>query len=223
MTTGEKLQKLRKDNKYTQEELADIFNVSRQSISKWESDGAFPETDKLIQLSKLYHCTLDYLFNEKAEFVSTKDPRECPIATNVKAFLITTFCVAVLTLLLFIAPWFEKTNYALYFSCSRFNIYQAFFCIQLNWNNAFALLSVIAAALVAIFDGFYLRKRNKGLLLGVKICNFILLCALIIVVSTAYIFKYYDVYLGIAIPSILILILVNAFQFFFKPFKSVDK
>ena len=51
MTTGEKLQKLRKDNNYTQEELADIMNVSRQSISKWESDVAFPETEKLIALS----------------------------------------------------------------------------------------------------------------------------------------------------------------------------
>lgn len=52
MTTGEKLQKLRKDNNYTQEDLADVLNVSRQSISKWESDTAFPETDKLIVLSK---------------------------------------------------------------------------------------------------------------------------------------------------------------------------
>ena len=47
MTTGEKLQNLRKENNYTQEELADILGVSRQSISKWESDVAFPETDKL--------------------------------------------------------------------------------------------------------------------------------------------------------------------------------
>ena len=63
MTTGEKLQKLRKDHNYTQEELADIMKVSRQSISKWESDAAFPETEKLLALSKLYHCTIDYLLN----------------------------------------------------------------------------------------------------------------------------------------------------------------
>ena len=63
MTTGEKIQKLRKDNNYTQEDLADIMNVSRQSISKWESDASFPETDKLIALSKLFHCTIDYLLN----------------------------------------------------------------------------------------------------------------------------------------------------------------
>ena len=63
MTIGEKLQQLRKDSNYTQEELADIMNVSRQSISKWESDVAFPETEKLITLSKLYQCSIDYLLN----------------------------------------------------------------------------------------------------------------------------------------------------------------
>ena len=67
MTIGEKLQQLRKDNNYTQEELADIMGVSRQSISKWESDVAFPETEKLITLSKLYQCSIDYLLNEDSE------------------------------------------------------------------------------------------------------------------------------------------------------------
>lgn len=67
MTIGEKLQQLRKDSNYTQEELADIMSVSRQSISKWESDVAFPETEKLITLSKLYQCSIDYLLNEDSD------------------------------------------------------------------------------------------------------------------------------------------------------------
>ncbi|MBQ4107828.1 MAG: helix-turn-helix transcriptional regulator, partial [Clostridia bacterium] len=61
MTFGEKLAKLRKENNYTQEQLADKLDVSRQSVSKWESDVAYPETDKLIKLSKLFHCSIDYL------------------------------------------------------------------------------------------------------------------------------------------------------------------
>ena len=55
MTFGEKLSKARKENNYTQEQLADILGVSRQSISKWESDVTYPETDKLIRLSELFH------------------------------------------------------------------------------------------------------------------------------------------------------------------------
>ena len=64
MTVGEKLSKLRKEYNYTQEQLADILGVSRQSISKWESDIAYPETDKLIKMGKLFECSMDYLLNE---------------------------------------------------------------------------------------------------------------------------------------------------------------
>lgn len=63
MTFGEKLYKLRKENNYTQEQLAEILGVSRQSISKWESDIAYPETDKLIKMGKLFDSSLDYLLN----------------------------------------------------------------------------------------------------------------------------------------------------------------
>ena len=64
MTLGEKLSKLRKENNYTQEQLADVLGVSRQSISKWESDTAYPETDKLIKIGKLFECSMDYLLND---------------------------------------------------------------------------------------------------------------------------------------------------------------
>ncbi len=67
MTLGEKLTKLRKENNYTQEQLADILGVSRQSISKWESDIAYPETDKLIKLGELYECSMDYLLKDNIE------------------------------------------------------------------------------------------------------------------------------------------------------------
>lgn len=65
MTLGEKIAKQRKKLNYTQEQLADIFGVSRQSISKWESDIAYPETDKLIELGKLFDCSMDYLLKEE--------------------------------------------------------------------------------------------------------------------------------------------------------------
>lgn len=67
MTIGEKLSRLRKENNYTQEQLADLLGVSRQSISKWESNIAYPETEKLIRLSQMYHCSTDYLLNDDME------------------------------------------------------------------------------------------------------------------------------------------------------------
>ena len=64
MTLGEKIAKQRKELNFTQEQLADILGVSRQSISKWESDIAYPETDKLIELGKMFDCSMDYLLKE---------------------------------------------------------------------------------------------------------------------------------------------------------------
>lgn len=65
MTLGEKITKQRKELNYTQEQLAGVLGVSRQSISKWESDTAYPETEKLIELGKLFHCSMDYLLKEE--------------------------------------------------------------------------------------------------------------------------------------------------------------
>ncbi len=67
MTLGEKLAMYRKQNNYTQEQLAELLGVSRQAVSKWESDIAYPETDKLIKLSDMYGCSLDYLIKDKQE------------------------------------------------------------------------------------------------------------------------------------------------------------
>ena len=64
MTLGEKLSKLRKENNYTQEQLADILGVSRQAVSKWESDISYPETEKLLRIGELYECSMDYLLRD---------------------------------------------------------------------------------------------------------------------------------------------------------------
>lgn len=67
MTLGNKLSRLRKQNNYTQEQLADVLGVSRQAISKWESNVTYPETDKLIRISELFNCSLDYLLRDNTE------------------------------------------------------------------------------------------------------------------------------------------------------------
>ena len=61
MSFGTNLQYLRKKKGMTQEALAETLDVSRQTVSKWESDGAFPETDKIIALCGLFSCNMDEL------------------------------------------------------------------------------------------------------------------------------------------------------------------
>ncbi|MCI8497970.1 MAG: helix-turn-helix domain-containing protein [Bacilli bacterium] len=65
MSFNEKLQYLRKENKLSQEQLADMLDVTRQSVSKWESGTTYPEMDKLITMCKIFKCSLDDLTNDE--------------------------------------------------------------------------------------------------------------------------------------------------------------
>lgn len=79
MTTGDKIAKLRKEHNWTQEQFADRMEVSRQSVSKWESGVAFPETEKLIKMSELFSTSIDYLLREE---ISQPEKREDPHYVN---------------------------------------------------------------------------------------------------------------------------------------------
>ena len=62
---GEKIVNLRKENNLTQDELANKLNVSRQSISKWESGLSLPEISNLLLISEIFNCTIDSLLLEE--------------------------------------------------------------------------------------------------------------------------------------------------------------
>ena len=64
MTFGEKLQKLRKVHGLSQEELASQITVSRQALSKWELGTAIPDTENVLQISRIFDVSLDYLLND---------------------------------------------------------------------------------------------------------------------------------------------------------------
>lgn len=64
MTFGEKLKSARKDAGLTQEQLADKLSVSRQAITKWESDKGMPDIENLKRLSELLGVSIDYLLDD---------------------------------------------------------------------------------------------------------------------------------------------------------------
>lgn len=70
MTLGQKLKEIRKRFGLSQEQLAEIINVSRQAITKWENDGGLPEVSNLQELSKVFGVTVDYLLNDENQLPS---------------------------------------------------------------------------------------------------------------------------------------------------------
>lgn len=65
MTFGEKLLKLRSDAGLSQDKLAEMLEVSRQSVSKWERDEAMPDTDKIVLISKIFSVSTDSLLKDE--------------------------------------------------------------------------------------------------------------------------------------------------------------
>ena len=77
MILAEKIARLRKRNGWSQEELAEKMNVSRQAVSKWESAQTVPNLEKILMLGALFGVTTDYLLKdemESEEFSGTEIP-----------------------------------------------------------------------------------------------------------------------------------------------------
>ena len=66
MTLGERIRTLRGTKNLSQEDLAEALEVSRQSVSKWETDASVPDLEKLVKLSDLFGVSLDTLVRGEA-------------------------------------------------------------------------------------------------------------------------------------------------------------
>lgn len=72
MKSGDKIAKARKNLNLTQDQLAELLEVTRQTISKWESGLAFPETSKISKLTKVLKVSCDYLLSEDDKAIAAE-------------------------------------------------------------------------------------------------------------------------------------------------------
>ena len=108
MSLAENLQYLRAREGLTQEQLAERLDVSRQSVSKWESSASFPEMDTLLKLCDMFHTDMDTLLRGSVERSLSQDGAGYDrfmtsfarkIASGVAAIIagVAVFCLASLT------------------------------------------------------------------------------------------------------------------------------
>ncbi len=76
MIFAEKIMMLRKQNGWSQEDLAEQMNISRQSVSKWESGASIPDLDKILKMSELFGVSTDYLLKDELEEVTYAEGKE---------------------------------------------------------------------------------------------------------------------------------------------------
>lgn len=96
MDLGKRIYDLRKEKNLSQGELAEMLDVSRQSISKWETNASTPELDKLLKMSEIFGISLDSLIKGTDETHS--DVKSCPIDTVYTAKSLTQKIVGAILL-----------------------------------------------------------------------------------------------------------------------------
>ncbi|MCK5731850.1 MAG: helix-turn-helix transcriptional regulator [Tenericutes bacterium] len=99
----EKLRNLRKQKNMSQEELANQLDISRQSVSKWESGLSMPDLENVIKLSELFEVSLDYLLKDRkseSEFnYYTVDTKEKKAMSKINILSMITLTLSIATIL----------------------------------------------------------------------------------------------------------------------------
>lgn len=86
MILADKIMNLRKKAGWSQEELAEQLNVTRQSVSKWEGARAVPDMEKVVQMSRIFVVSTDYLLkDEMCGFGKLLADRDCSISGSYTA------------------------------------------------------------------------------------------------------------------------------------------
>ena len=167
MSLGENIYKHRTSRSQSQTDLADLLEVSRQSVSKWENDSAVPDLDKLIRISKIFDISLDELvFGEKAK----KEPEPEPPAPSVQTVTVSAIpikWVVGVSMLIFGMVLFLLSIFwgdSLYFGEAfgeLFSLVAVLFSLSLIATDNFSILSV-CAIIYFIYTVIYFSTFHVG-------------------------------------------------------------
>lgn len=177
MALSETIYRLRTEHGLSQGDLAAELDVSRQSISKWETGGSVPELDKLVAMSRLFGVTLDELVlggtPDGAEGVEAPEPEAKPVergrsitqtivgavllAVGALAFFLVTLLGGVLTGLVLALPFLlcgviclaVRRGAGLWCAWLLFVGFESYICYATGYSSPFAVLRVILLVPVA--------------------------------------------------------------------------
>ena len=107
---GKQILKIRKDNKMSQEEFAEIFNVSRQTISSWENSKSYPDIETLIKISNKFQISLDILIKGDEKMVKTIDNQVKKSKILIK-IIIAFFLLIISSILIFYFIYRDRLYY----------------------------------------------------------------------------------------------------------------
>lgn len=163
MSIGEKIQQLRKVSGLSQEQLAEMIGVSRQAISKWETDQSVPEVEKILVLSRVFSISTDELLGNNISInaeVSTPQLEEIAIINVKKRQFTLGWITLLLGLVMLICDFFmlkiiqynDKQNLSYFYDDSHL----------LKYAEQQPMSTIIIITTVIIVIGIWLTISAKG-------------------------------------------------------------
>ena len=215
MKFGDNLKKIRILKKLSQEDLAEKVNVSRQSVSKWETGDAYPTMNNLLELCKIFHCKINDLVNDsiididslgdevKTKVVSLKKEEQHKMKVLSKIITIISkigriFCyiaIPFICLILIITPYLinrvviKDNNLTLNLLDSNINVLEESDKVVLKYNGitlADADKEFLNTKVVSIFE-----NNSKAKIIGYIETGFVVL--LVTIILTSIIFKHLEI------------------------------
>lgn len=153
MNIGERIYELRRKNSMSQEDLAEKMNVSRQSISKWESSQSVPEVERIIQLSNIFNVSTDWILkgeNSKKQKSQSNKNNLKSVQTVSTALNYTGFVIGAFILFEKQAVW--SVAVPIVFSILSLAIYFAVYSDSENTNEKKQSLNTFIKVNIFIFS-----------------------------------------------------------------------
>lgn len=173
MEIGKKINQLRKLSGMTQEQLAEKLNVSRQTVSKWESGGTSPDLDSVIKVSRIFHMSLDDLLmegdanvtTEKEDMITLEDLMKINLHNRKMTLLLTGGLIFIMVSILNFAyvTALQSTTLSTQYMLYRYIVTGQYENAPINYGILF-IPSVVAGVIgLALCLCYFLKNRQKSI------------------------------------------------------------
>lgn len=164
MTTGERIQSLRKTKGYSQEKLASYLNVTRQAVQKWEQNVCEPSLDSLVSIANLFEVSLDYLITGKENEVKeemTEDKKETTHNKTLNKVDIILLITLILSVFLFFGLFIYSLRHPISYLQSSYSFIWWYILIWESYGIFFRILNLLSIIGIVTSLVFFLENRKK--------------------------------------------------------------
>lgn len=173
MEIGKKINQLRKLSGMTQEQLAEKLNVSRQTVSKWESGGTSPDLDSVIKVSRIFHVSLDDLLmegdanvaTEKENMITLEDLMKINLHNRKMTLLLTGGLIFIMVSILNFAyvTALQSTTLSTQYMLYRYIVTGQYENAPINYGKLF-IPSIVAGIIgLALCLCYFYKNRKKSI------------------------------------------------------------